>query len=347
MDNNQTKKEFPKNINTGNWSQGHIQGIAVDKAKGYIYYCFTTILVKAKFDGTVIGWVKGFLGHLGCIDYNEGDGKVYASLELKHDAIGAGIEKNTGIKIAEENAFYIAIIDVDKICRPDMDAEKDEVVKTAYLPIVVEWFDAILPDGKQHKYAVSGIDGTGVGPVFGEKNGTKKLMVACGIYGDNNREDNDFNIIMQYDIRAVNECALTPSQLAPHHSGLMPEEVYFMYTGNTDWGIQNLEYDEYTGNWLVAVYKGHKEQFRNYPFFIIDGSVKPRTDTVTYGETGKVLTLFNGGIYFNKGTTGMYSFGDGYYYFSHDYRNEDKTYASNIRLYRYDEKETFVLLEDK
>lgn len=32
-DNNQIKKVFPKNINTGNWSEGHIQGIAVDKAR--------------------------------------------------------------------------------------------------------------------------------------------------------------------------------------------------------------------------------------------------------------------------------------------------------------------------
>ena len=53
-------------------------------------------------------------------------------------------------------------------------------------------------------------------------------------------------------------------------------------------------------------------------------------------------SLFNDGIYFNRGTTGMYSFGDGYYYFSHEYRNEDKTNASNIKLYRYDEKEFFV-----
>ncbi len=333
----------PLEIYTGEWSEGHIQGIAVDKKREFIYYSFTTVFVKARFDGTIVGWVNGFLGHLGCIDYCDEDGKVYASLEYKHDAIGSGIEKSTGIKISDENAFYIAIIDVDRIDRPNMDAEKDEVVKTTYLPKVVEWFDSKAPNGLEHKYAVSGIDGTAVGPVFGDKNNPKKLMVACGIYGDNSRDDNDYNIIMQYDIKSLNDKSQVSSQLAPHHSGIEPEEVYFVYTGNTDWGIQNLEYDEYTNKWLVAVYKGHKEQFPNYPFFLIDSDTKPKDEIVTYGEKGKVLELYNEGIHFKKGTTGMYSFGDGSYYFSHDYRNENGKYASKIRLYKYDEKEFFVL----
>ena len=43
---------------TGTWGKFHIQGIAVDMKKGYIYYSFTTQLVKATLDGTVIyaGW---------------------------------------------------------------------------------------------------------------------------------------------------------------------------------------------------------------------------------------------------------------------------------------------------
>ena len=58
----------------------HIQGIAVDEKKGFIYYSFTTMLIKAKLDGTIVGSVKGLTGHLGCIDFNEADGKVYGSL---------------------------------------------------------------------------------------------------------------------------------------------------------------------------------------------------------------------------------------------------------------------------
>ena len=38
-------------IFTGVWGKNHIQGIAVDKNRGYIYYSFTTKLVKAKMNG--------------------------------------------------------------------------------------------------------------------------------------------------------------------------------------------------------------------------------------------------------------------------------------------------------
>ena len=81
-------------IFTGTWGKCHIQGIAVDEQKGYIYYSFTTKLVKAKLDGTVIGSVDGLLGHLGCIAFH--DGKVFGSLEYKNDSIGRGILSSLG-----------------------------------------------------------------------------------------------------------------------------------------------------------------------------------------------------------------------------------------------------------
>jgi hypothetical protein len=61
-------------IFTGVWGKCHIQGITVDEKNGYIYYSFTTKLVKARLDGTVVGCVDGLLGHLGCIAFNEQDG---------------------------------------------------------------------------------------------------------------------------------------------------------------------------------------------------------------------------------------------------------------------------------
>ena len=67
-------------IFTGYWGNYHIQGIAVDKKGGYIYYSFTTKLVKATLDGKIIGSVDGIVGHLGCIAFNEEDGCVYGSL---------------------------------------------------------------------------------------------------------------------------------------------------------------------------------------------------------------------------------------------------------------------------
>jgi hypothetical protein len=41
--------------------------------------------------GNIVGSVTGLCGHLGCIAYNYDDGRVYGSLEFKHDVIGQGV----------------------------------------------------------------------------------------------------------------------------------------------------------------------------------------------------------------------------------------------------------------
>ena len=49
--------KFPRSIDAGLWKTGHLQGIAVDTAHEYIYYAFTTVLVKARLNGETVGWV--------------------------------------------------------------------------------------------------------------------------------------------------------------------------------------------------------------------------------------------------------------------------------------------------
>ena len=83
--------DLPLEIFSGYFHGGHCQGIAVDTARKFIYYSFTTELVKTDLNGRLIGSVTGLLGHLGCIDFCDADGKVYGSLEYKNDAIGKGI----------------------------------------------------------------------------------------------------------------------------------------------------------------------------------------------------------------------------------------------------------------
>lgn len=53
------------NIHIGDYWTGHIQGIAVDKKRKYIYCSFTTCLVKSDMSGNVVGSVKGLAGHFG------------------------------------------------------------------------------------------------------------------------------------------------------------------------------------------------------------------------------------------------------------------------------------------
>src|SRR5690606_24419866 len=109
----------------------HVQGVVVDVKRGYAYFSFTTSLVKTNLKGEIIGSVDGFLGHLGCLDINPGDGRIYASLEYKNDKIGKGILKGSGNKSNlsnNQNSFYIAIFDGEKITRPGMSAEESNII---------------------------------------------------------------------------------------------------------------------------------------------------------------------------------------------------------------------------
>ncbi len=355
---------LPREIDGGKWNTGHVQGIAVDTEKGFVYYSFTTVLVKTDLLGNPVGYAGGLVGHLGCIDFNPEDGRVYGSLEFKNDAIGQGIFRHLGREGAPaEDAFYVAIFEVDRITRPAMDAEKDGIMTAVWLPDVVEDYNGKGVNGEAHRYGCSGIDGTSFGPVFGKgADSPTRLMICYGVYRDLARTDNDYQVILQYDWRAFAAAAKPLSQENPHHSGVRAEERYFFYTGNTTYGVQNLLYDPASRCWCVAVYTGKKPQFSNYSFFLIDGTAAPvRAELLgTNGEEGLTLSPApygepgaNGGapgFRFPWGTTGIHALGDGYFYISHEGRTDppEKLHTCRIYLYRADfaRPECFQLVEN-
>ncbi len=352
---------LPKSIYSGEYKEGHVQGIAVDLEKGFVYYSFTTILLKTDLMGNPVGSVCRLAGHLGCITFNGDDGRVYGSLELKHDAIGAGIIRRTGWDPSAEDSFYLVRFECDKITKMNMDAESDGVMSSVYLPdIVRDYSDNDEVSGKKHRYGCSGFDGVGYGPVFGESDSShKKLMVAYGIYSDTEREDNDYQVILQYDPSVFEKYGHPLRQESPHHNGPEAERRYFLFTGNTRYGVQNLEYDKYSGNWFAAVYRGAKEKYPNYPMFIIDGAAKPLRQPLTGrgGETGDCLTLLrtenssdDGLIYgatFPYGQTGLFSVGDGSFYVSIPVKGENGHQAASVRRYVFTSrgKEMFEEME--
>ena len=72
--------QLPRLIDSGTFPTGHIQGITVDTEHRYIYYSYTTMLVKADMQGRIVGTVTGLMGHLGSLAFNAEDGRVYGSL---------------------------------------------------------------------------------------------------------------------------------------------------------------------------------------------------------------------------------------------------------------------------
>ncbi len=260
---------LPLEQNGGTWPTSHVQGIAVDVAGGYIYYSFTTLLAKYDFNGKLVGTLVGWAGHLGDLDFNPRDGRVYGSLEYKKD-----------------QAFYIAAIDVSRLDRVGLDAMKSGIFRTVYLPEVVRDYTADLNgdgvfDGDtaktlDHRYGCSGIDGVSFGPQFGRTDGPRLLTVAYGIYAHTARPDNDHQVLLQYDIADWARYERPLTEPAPHHSG--PTAVhgkYFVRTGNTTYGVQNLAYDEALQRWFMGVYKGTKPAFPNYLMFAVDARTKP------------------------------------------------------------------------
>ena len=130
--------DLPLTIKCGPFKAMHTQGIAVDVKKRVVYCSFTTMLAKYDYNGNLLGTVTGLLGHLGCLDIDERDGKVYGSLEYKDDVIGQGIMKLEKSDKNFQNNFYVAIIDGDKINRMGMDGGRDGVVKVVSLPTVLD-----------------------------------------------------------------------------------------------------------------------------------------------------------------------------------------------------------------
>ncbi|TXK40404.1 hypothetical protein [Nonomuraea sp. C10] len=314
------RPEFPAEVYGGAWQAGHVQGIAVDEKKGFMYFSFTNLLVKTDLSGKPVGSVTGFTGHLGDLDFNRQDRRVYGSLEYK-----------------DAQAFYIAIFDVDRISSLGMDAETSDVVTAVYLKEVVDdysadmngdgVFDGNVANTPDHRYGCSGIDGVAFGPEFGKRHGKQKLTVAYGVYSNTARQDNDHQVLLQYDITKWRKYERPLTQSAPHTSG--PAKVdgkYFARTGNTRYGVQNLEYDGHTGKWLMAVYKGAKPQFPNYSMFTVDGATRPVRGPIEgqpQPEQGDLLTLAPEGLHHeasgvrgweSSGEYGLASLDDGRFY---------------------------------
>lgn len=343
---------LPENIFSGNWKEGHVQGIAVDTQRGFVYYSFTTILLKTDLDGNILGSVENIIGHLGCIAYDKDANRVYGSLELKHDVIGMGIMQRTGIALAEEDAFYLVSFEVSKLDRMGMDAEKDGIMRAVYVrDVVKDYCENDTLTGLPGRYGCGGMDGVSIGPVFGaDANSTKKLILAEGIRQDLTRNDNDHQVLLQYDLSIFDTYGQPLSQLQPHHIGPETcEERYFFYTGNTTWGIQNLEYDPHSRYWFTAVYPGAKREFENFSMFAIDGTVPAKNAPLEgrEGELGMLLTsakIGQGqkgdriyGSHFPWGSTGIAALGNGDFYISHNGSiSEEHLQFTNVKLYCFD-----------
>ena len=296
----QTDAALPVLVEGGAWGEGagHVQGIACDDTREYLYFSFTDRLIKVDMrTGQVAASVKGlqtggYDAHLGCLAYYRG--KIYGSLEYKANA-----------------QFYIAVFDCAAITEMDMDCAAPGVMQALYMDEAVKDYTDGLAAGEHdnarsslgHRYGCSGIDGVTFGTLPGEPDGKTYLLVAYGVYLNNSRQDNDYQVILAFDADTLAPQPFDPRQ--EHQTGPALADKLFVYTGNTDYGVQNLEFDRDTGDlWMICM-AGQKPQFPNCPIYLADGGVRALEQPLQIAgagyETpvmGRVLQLKSGaGVY--------------------------------------------------
>jgi len=329
----------PLSLASGSWDVSHCQGIAVDRQNEYIYYSYTHTFVKCDFKGNVIGTITGIKGHLGDVCFNEEDGKVYSTLNPPG-----------------KKALYVAIIDVDNLDEIGLNAAKSGLIRTVHIKDAFADFSAtVTVNEKEYKkrYGVSGLDGITFGPSFETGKGNF-LTVACGILSETERPDNNYQILLQYDISTWWKIYSEPlSYKTYHQSGPACNGKYFLYTGNTNYGVQTMTYFDEMNLWLLNVYQTKKSSYRKYTLFTIDGDIKP-VEKELLGQpepdVQKVLTLYRDGDYDSKndiygwysekGSLGIEYIGDCLFYIIHPFKTWYETQTAVAYLYVWDSSQS-------
>ena len=365
--------------------RGHVQGTAVSSDGRYIFHSMSDSIAKQDvLTGKIVGrilngvTVLGETMHLGDITYY--DGKVYGAL-MRTDAL---------VKAAN---CFVLIIEADKMVG-DINftatyvenGETKPVVKLAYVgkPIldnfvnvngVGDYSNATEYGQFGGKFGiVNTLDSTTVGPAFGaDDDGEQYLTFGLGMPGwaktapslnDANvtvnataRSDNDYLVIAQYDIAAVEAVAvacnadgdLYAAAVEAAGDNVQFANTYFFYMGYHDFGLQNLTYDAYKDAYIATPY-GVMEttEFPNFQTFVISAAAYETAALVGNGEaTGKVVSALCG-VQHESGSigypdywgVGVISLGNGYYYLntSTNQTTDGVTkYGSCSNLYKWDE----------
>lgn len=309
---------LPLQLTGGSWPSPHVQGIAVDRERELAFFSFTDRLVKTDLAGTVLGSVTGLPAHLGDITLNPTNGKVYGSIFW-----------------GDEDPYYapyIAIFDPEQIHEIDESPEKNPALSLVQLKqLLADRFVDLDGDGTDDGlYATAGVDGVDFGPRFGSATGDWLLTVTHSQWPDVDRDDNNHQILVQYDVDEFDNYAQPYDTSKPDPTS-GPTEIdgqYFVFTGTTRWGIQNLAYDPTLERWFMGVYAGDKPEFPNYTMFAVDAASQPVWQELRgVGVEGDTLPLAEDGLedeatgirgWFQKADVGLQAMGEGLYYLSED-----------------------------
>ena len=293
----------------------HLQGIAVDDELKYMFFSYTSALAVIEIaTGELVASIGGFGGgsfgtnggaHLGCIDYY--DGYIYGSLEYKSPGkkfylaifdVNRLLAAGVGISIQDEaydwnNPICTAVL-LEEATR-DFRAPVDTTLFSGQ----DEFGHATNEANNGHWFACSGIDGVSMGKWPGGKDDEIYMIVAYGVYqfSSSPRNDNTYNVLSYYklsDIWNADGSQTDYNKTFTYQDGISQnwahdEEIWlsaaknlYVYTGNTSYGSQNIEYEWDTGNVVLYTYANTDGMGSTY--YEVDGSVEPELKTLNLGQ---------------------------------------------------------------
>ncbi len=340
---------LPDYFQTETFSWGHVQGMTIDKENSYTYFTFTTILGKTDLSGKTVASMTGYPGHMGDCTYNEADGKLYASLFLSEE-----YSWTLGGKIGN---FAIAIIDTTKLTELNMPYDTPGLMKVVHLKDMEDYAKMTLSNGKVGKYGITGVDGTEIGPKFGSSSGKQYLTVAAGVNntcdetGTNTRTDNEYQVLFQYDFANWWDTIAEPLSLdgMPSQSAKADGE-YLILSGNGNFGIQDVAYDEYNKQWYFVCYGVTNKDYKGVGhMLVVSTEYEPKLETLIGQPNpeaqGYVLKPIEkgdfhegSGIYsfgFWEGSSGLTSLGNGYFYLSIAAKTADGYQYADVVKYQW------------
>ena len=331
-------------------TNNHVQGVATNLFGDIFYYSFTDRLVVQKSNGEFVGSVVGIPGHMGDLAYNPEDGRVYVSYMM---ITTSDMEHQTEAR--ELKNAYVLIFDVEKIERMNMSPEG--IVTCVYVGEKIQE----LANTPGHDYGtkyddlnlggkygiVNGIGNLAIGPAFGEDDGKKyvtcvlsqpanALRSASGVFAYD-REDNDYFVIVQFDISDWKHYEVPYSQLESAYGPKDFDKIYFYYAGQHDYGVQVITYDAYQNMYILTTYSLKNSslqgatQFPNYSVYYLDAGKSDTGNLIGNGEeVGQIVTEKFGKLDDETGIrgwlvwydVGLISLGDGYYYRAENYTED-------------------------
>ena len=292
----------------------HLQGLTVDDELKYMYLSTGDYIIKLDIStGCVVGSITNFgknagmtedMGaHLGCLDYY--DGWVYCGM----------IAANPSAKL------FVLSVDASKIDRIGIDAmELTEGVNAILLKDHIEDYRAqvtekftnwsglghfTMTEEEGHRFGCGGVDAITFGTYPGDESGKMYIIAGYSTFKsvNNPRQDNTYTVLRFYPLDEVwdsdrhqpkgeQNIRYTQSRIESVEYGeneaLAAEKTLFLYTGNIDWGSQNLEFEEDSKD-IVAYCYGPTDFWvdNSEPprvMFVIDGSIAPTEKVLELGQ---------------------------------------------------------------